>query len=120
MVEHRERLCRFGFEYLEAALAARGARVLVMEDGELEDDLVRDVTEGDDFVVRSAVREAFGAASRRTGLRGCVTNPLSLWERVRVRAYPGFCRYKVRRYNSQTTGPMKLSHTLLAAAQEGV
>lgn len=46
VVEHRERLCRFGFEYVEAALAGRGARILVMEDGELEDDLVRDVTEG--------------------------------------------------------------------------
>ena len=45
IVEHRERLCRFGFEYVEAALAGRGARVLVMDEGELEDDLVRDVTE---------------------------------------------------------------------------
>ena len=45
VVEHRERLCRFGFEYVEAALAGRGARILVMEDNELEDDLVRDVTE---------------------------------------------------------------------------
>ena len=33
VVEHRERLCRCGFEYLEAALAGRGARILVMEDG---------------------------------------------------------------------------------------
>ena len=45
VVQHRERLCRFGFEYVAAALAGRGARILVMEDGELEDDLVRDVTE---------------------------------------------------------------------------
>ena len=45
VVEHRERLCRFGFEYLEAALMGRGARILVMEDSELEDDLVRDATE---------------------------------------------------------------------------
>ena len=45
VVEHRERLCRFGFEYVEAALAGRGARILVMDEGELEDDLVRDVTE---------------------------------------------------------------------------
>ncbi len=37
VVEHRERLCRFGFEYVAAALAGRGARILVMEDGELED-----------------------------------------------------------------------------------
>ena len=45
VVEHRERLCRFGFECVEAALAGRGARILVMEEGELKDDLVRDVTE---------------------------------------------------------------------------
>ena len=45
VVEHRERLSRFGFGYVEAALAGRGARILVMEEGELEDDLVRDVTE---------------------------------------------------------------------------
>ena len=37
-------MCRFGFEYAEAALAGRGARILVMEDSELEDDLVRDAT----------------------------------------------------------------------------
>ena len=45
LVEHRERLCRFGFEYIEAALAGRGARVLVMDEDDLDDDLVRDVTE---------------------------------------------------------------------------
>ena len=45
VVEHRERLCRFGFEYLEAALAGRGARIVVKDQGEVEDDLVRDVTE---------------------------------------------------------------------------
>ena len=44
VVEHRERLSRFGFEWVEAALAGRGARILVMDEGELEDDLVRDVT----------------------------------------------------------------------------
>ena len=41
IVEHRERLCRFGFEYVEAALTGRGARLIVMEDDEVEDDLVR-------------------------------------------------------------------------------
>ena len=45
VVEHRERLCRFGFEYVAAALAGRGARILVMDETELEDDLVRDATE---------------------------------------------------------------------------
>ena len=31
VVEHRERLCRFGFEYVEAALAGRGARIVVTD-----------------------------------------------------------------------------------------
>ena len=61
IVEHRERLCRFGFEYVEAALAGRGARVLVVEDGEVEDDLVRDVTE----VMTSLCARLYGRRSAR-------------------------------------------------------
>ena len=30
VAEHRERLSRFGFEYVEAALAGRGARIIVL------------------------------------------------------------------------------------------
>jgi putative resolvase len=45
VVEHRDRLARFGVEHLEAALAAHGRRVLVVDAGEVDDDLVRDVTE---------------------------------------------------------------------------
>ena len=61
VVEHRECLCRFGFEYVEAALAGRGARILVMEDSELEDDLVRDVTE----VMTSLCARLYGRRSAR-------------------------------------------------------
>ena len=61
VVEHRERLSRFGFEYVEAALAGRGARILVMEEGELEDDLVRDVTE----VMTSLCVRLYGRRSAR-------------------------------------------------------
>ena len=61
VVEHRERLCRFGFEYVEAALAGRGARILVMEDNELQDDLVRDVTE----VMTSLCARLYGRRSAR-------------------------------------------------------
>ena len=61
VVEHRERLSRFGFEYVEAALAGRGTRVLVMEEGELEDDLVRDVTE----VMTSLCARLYGRRSAR-------------------------------------------------------
>ncbi|MGJ7908005.1 IS607 family transposase [Actinopolyspora sp. H202] len=44
-VEHRDRLARFGVEHLEAALAAQSRRVIVLDTSEVEDDLVRDVTE---------------------------------------------------------------------------
>jgi len=45
VVEHRDRLARFGVKYLEAALSAGGRRVLVADEGEVDDDLVRDMTE---------------------------------------------------------------------------
>jgi putative resolvase len=45
IVEHRDRLARFGVEHLEAALSAQGRRVVVVDDGEVQDDLVRDMTE---------------------------------------------------------------------------
>jgi predicted site-specific integrase-resolvase len=45
LVEHRDRLMRFGCEYLEAALAAQGRRLMVIDEGEIKDDLVRDLIE---------------------------------------------------------------------------
>lgn len=45
IVEHRERLTRFGFEYLQAALKAQGRRIIILDEKELDDDLVRDMTE---------------------------------------------------------------------------
>jgi predicted site-specific integrase-resolvase len=45
VVEHRDRFARFGAEYVEAALAAQGRRLLVVDPSEVDDDLVRDVTE---------------------------------------------------------------------------
>ena len=45
VVEHRDRFARFGAEYVAAALAAQGRRLLVVDPGEVDDDLVRDVTE---------------------------------------------------------------------------
>ncbi len=43
VVEHRDRLIRFGAEYVEAALAADGRKLLVVDEAELKDDLVQDV-----------------------------------------------------------------------------
>lgn len=45
VVEHRDRSARFGAEYVEAALEAQGRRLLVVDTAEVDDDLVRDVTE---------------------------------------------------------------------------
>jgi predicted site-specific integrase-resolvase len=45
VVEHRDRFARFGTEYAEAALSAQGRRLLVADPSEVDDDMVRDVTE---------------------------------------------------------------------------
>lgn len=45
VVEHRDRLMRFGFEYVEAALAAHGRTLVVIDTAEVTDDWVRDMTE---------------------------------------------------------------------------
>ncbi len=45
VVEHRDRLTQFGFEFVQAALSGAGRRIVVMDDTEVEDDLVRDMTE---------------------------------------------------------------------------
>jgi len=59
VVEHRDRLTRFGFEHL----AACGRRIVVLEDSETTSDLVRDVTE----VLTSLCARLYGqrSASRR-------------------------------------------------------
>ena len=44
-VEHRDRFARFGAEYVEAALAASGRRLLVADPAGADDDLVGDVRE---------------------------------------------------------------------------
>ena len=45
VTEHRDGFARFGAEYVEAALSAQGRRLLVADPAEVDDDLVRDVTE---------------------------------------------------------------------------
>ena len=45
VVEHRDRLARFGAGHLEAALSAHGRKVVVADPGETADDLVRDMIE---------------------------------------------------------------------------
>jgi predicted site-specific integrase-resolvase len=45
VAEHRDRFCRFGSEYVEAALVAQGRELVVLDTAEVDDDLVRDMTE---------------------------------------------------------------------------
>lgn len=45
VVEHQDRLGRMNTELVEAALQAQNRRVVVLEDTEVEDDLVRDMVE---------------------------------------------------------------------------
>jgi len=45
VVEHRDRLGRMNTELVEAALAASGRRLVVLDGGEVDDDLVRDMVE---------------------------------------------------------------------------
>jgi putative resolvase len=45
VVEHRDRLGRMNTELVESALSATGRRLVVIDDTEIEDDLVRDMTE---------------------------------------------------------------------------
>ena len=61
LVEHRDRLARFGFDLVDALLRARGGGVLVVEDREVDDDLVRDMTE----VLTSLCARQYGRRSAR-------------------------------------------------------
>ena len=45
VAEHRDRFARFGSEYVAASLQANGRRLVVVDDAEVDDDLVRDMTE---------------------------------------------------------------------------
>ena len=61
VVEHRDRLGRMNTELVEAALAAHGRRLVVVDDGEVTDDLVRDMIE----VLTSFCARLYGRRSAR-------------------------------------------------------
>jgi putative resolvase len=61
VVEHRDRLARMNAELVEAALSAHGRRLVVVEAGEVDDDLVRDMTE----VLTSFCARLYGRRSAR-------------------------------------------------------
>jgi putative resolvase len=61
VVEHRDRLGRMNTELAEAALAAHGRRLVVIDDGAVTDDLVRDMIE----VMTSFCARLYGRRSAR-------------------------------------------------------
>jgi putative resolvase len=69
VVEHRDRLARFGMEQLESALAAAGRRVLVADPGERADDLVRDMIE----VLTSMCARLYGRRGARNRAMRAIT-----------------------------------------------
>ena len=68
VVEHRDRLARFGVEHLNAALAAQGRRVLVAGPGETADDLVRAIK-----VLTSLCARLYGRRGARSRALRAVT-----------------------------------------------
>ncbi|WP_369243662.1 IS607 family transposase [Streptomyces sp. R41] len=65
VVEHKDRLGRMNVELVEAALSAHGRRLVVLTDGEVEDDLVRDMVE----VLTSFCARLYGRRSAKN--RAC-------------------------------------------------
>lgn len=74
VVEHRDRLGRMNTELVEAALSASGRRLVVLDDGEVDDDLVREITE----VLTSFCARLYGrrsAMNRAKRALECATAP---------------------------------------------
>ncbi|MCX5422209.1 IS607 family transposase [Streptomyces sp. NBC_00078] len=65
VVEHKDRLGRMNVELVEAALSASGRRLVVLDDGEVEDDLVRDMVE----VLTSFCARLYGRRSAKNRAR---------------------------------------------------
>ncbi len=65
VVEHKDRLGRMNTELVEAALSAHGRRLVVLDDGEVEDDLVRDMVE----VLTSFCARRYGRRSAKNRAR---------------------------------------------------
>ncbi len=61
VVEHRDRLARMNAELVEASLLAHGRQLVVLDEGEVEDDLVRDMVE----VLTSFCARLYGKRSAR-------------------------------------------------------
>jgi putative resolvase len=65
VVEHKDRLGRMNVELVEAALSATGRRLVVLDDGEVDDDLVCDMGE----VLTSFCARLYGRRSAKNRAR---------------------------------------------------
>jgi len=83
VVEHRDRFARFAVEYIEAALAAQGRRLVVVDSVEVDDDLVRDMTE----ILTSFCARLYG----RRSAKHRASAALSAADQVQVSGGVGAC-----------------------------
>lgn len=65
VVEHKDRLGRMNVELIEAALSAAGRRLVVLDDGEVDDDLVQDIVD----VLTSFCARLYGRRSAKNRAR---------------------------------------------------
>jgi predicted site-specific integrase-resolvase len=68
IVEHRDRLMRFGSEYVESALRAQGRKLVILDKSERKDDLVQDMRE----VLTSFCARLYGRRSAANKARKAV------------------------------------------------
>jgi putative resolvase len=68
IVEHADRLMRFGIEYVECALAAQGRKLVIVDQSELKDDLVQDMIE----VLTSFCARLYGRRSAKNRAKRAV------------------------------------------------
>ena len=61
VVEHKDRLVRCGFEYMEALLTASGRRIIVVDESEMKDDLVQDMID----ILTSFYARLYGRSSAK-------------------------------------------------------
>jgi putative resolvase len=90
VVEHRDRLGRMNTELVEAALSAYGRRLVVLDSGEVTDDLVRDMVE----VLTSFCARLYGrrsARNRAVKAVGCAQRNVGPAEFVGGRGEDGCC-----------------------------
>ncbi len=66
IVEHRDRLARFGSHVMEKLLADRGCVLLILDPREMEEDLIRDLTS----IIYSFCARLYGKRRARNKLQG--------------------------------------------------